>query len=120
MPDSPRSDLGVKAGRRLESWKEIAAYLRRDVKTAQRWEQREGLPVHRHRHGALGSVYAFEDDIEGWRAQRRAPRPASASPGRVQSAPLVVGRERELTELRAAFARARGETRQIVFVSGEL
>ena len=35
---------------RLDSWKEIAAYLNRDVTTVQRWEKREGMPVHRHLH----------------------------------------------------------------------
>jgi hypothetical protein len=35
---------------RLDSWKEIAAYLKRDVTTVQRWEKREGMPVHRHLH----------------------------------------------------------------------
>ena len=29
---------------RLDSWKEIAAYLNRDVTTVQRWEKREGMP----------------------------------------------------------------------------
>jgi len=42
-------------GRRLESWKEIAAYLGHDVTTVRRWEKREGLPVHRLHHGLLGS-----------------------------------------------------------------
>ncbi len=31
---------------RLDSWKEIAAYLNRDVTTVQRWEKREAMPVH--------------------------------------------------------------------------
>ena len=44
---------------RLDSWKEIAAFLRRDVRTVQRWEKKEGLPVYRHQHEKLGSVYAF-------------------------------------------------------------
>ena len=44
---------------RLDSWKEIAAYLDRDVTTVQRWEKREGMPVHRHLHDRMGSVYAF-------------------------------------------------------------
>ena len=34
----------------LESWKEIAAYLNRDERTARRWEKEEGLPIHRHHH----------------------------------------------------------------------
>ncbi len=36
---------------RLESWKEIAAYLGRDARTVRRWEKNEGLPVQRHFHG---------------------------------------------------------------------
>src|ERR1700679_3188686 len=41
---------------RLDSWKEIATYLNRDVTTVQRWEKREGMPVHRHQHDRMGSV----------------------------------------------------------------
>jgi len=55
---------------RLDSWKEIAAYLRRDVTTVQRWEKREGMPVHRHVHDRLGSVYAFRAELDAW-ARRR-------------------------------------------------
>src|SRR5688500_14259503 len=49
---------------RLDSWKEIAAYLKRDVKTVQRWEKREGMPVRRHVHEKLGSVYAFRSELD--------------------------------------------------------
>lgn len=60
---------------RLDSWKEIAAYLDRDVRTVQRWETREGLPVHRLEHRKRGTVYAFRSEIESWRGQRStAPR----------------------------------------------
>lgn len=51
---------------RLDSWKEIAAYLKRGVTTVQRWEQREGLPVCRHLHDRRGSVYAFKSEIDAW------------------------------------------------------
>ena len=54
------------SGERLDSWKDIAAYLRRDVSTVQRWEKREGMPVHRHLHEKLGSVYAFRSDLDAW------------------------------------------------------
>src|SRR5262245_48179217 len=109
MPDSPRPPVTT-TGNRLESWKEIASYLRRDVKTARRWEQREGLPVHRHRHGSLGSVYAFEGEIESWRAQRRAPRPSASLSRHEQALQLLVGRDRELAQLHAALAQAREGT----------
>jgi Tol biopolymer transport system component len=55
---------------RLDSWKEIAAYLKRDVTTVQRWEKREGMPVHRHVHDKLGSVYAFKAELDAWGRQR--------------------------------------------------
>ncbi len=51
---------------RLDSWKEIAAYLNRDVTTVQRWEKREGMPVHRHLHDRMGSVYAFRAELDAW------------------------------------------------------
>src|SRR6266446_1887754 len=57
-------------GRRLESWKEIAAYLGRDVTTVRRWEKREGLPVHRLHHSRLGSVYAYTLELDAWRSER--------------------------------------------------
>lgn len=56
----------------LESWKEIAAYLNRDVRTVSRWEKQEGLPVHRHRHGSRSSVYAYPNEIDAWRDSREA------------------------------------------------
>jgi Tol biopolymer transport system component len=55
---------------RLDSWKEIAAYLSRDVTTVQRWEKREGMPVHRHLHERMGSVYAFRAELDGWTSSR--------------------------------------------------
>ena len=55
---------------RLDSWKEIAAYLKRDVTTVQRWEKREGLPVHRHLHDKMGSVYAFRAEVDAWASSR--------------------------------------------------
>jgi len=55
---------------RLDSWKEIAAYLNRDVKTAQRWEKREAMPVHRHLHDRMGSVYAFRTELNAWTRSR--------------------------------------------------
>jgi TolB-like protein len=53
-------------GQRLDSWKEIAGYLKRHVTTVQRWERQEGLPVHRHVHDKLGSVYAYTSELDEW------------------------------------------------------
>lgn len=51
---------------RMDSWKEIAAYLRRTVRTVQRWEKTEGLPVHRHVHDRRSSVYAHRSQLDSW------------------------------------------------------
>lgn len=51
---------------RLDSWKEIAAYLNRDAKTVQRWEKREAMPVHRHVHDRISSVYASRAELDAW------------------------------------------------------
>jgi hypothetical protein len=48
---------------RLDSWKEIAAYLKRDVTTVQRWEKRESMPIHRHLHDKLAR-YAFRSELD--------------------------------------------------------
>ena len=55
---------------RLDSWKEIAAYLKRDVTTVQRWEKREEMPVHRHLHDRIGSVYASRAELDAWMRSR--------------------------------------------------
>ena len=57
---------------RLDSWKEIAAHMRRDVTTVQRWEKREGMPVHRHLHDKMGSVYASRAELDAWAQSRQA------------------------------------------------
>lgn len=57
---------------RLGSWKAIAAYVKRDVTTVQRWEKREGMPIHRHQHDKRGSVYAFRAELDAWMAGRGA------------------------------------------------
>jgi Tol biopolymer transport system component len=78
IPDA--SSLGQRPpGDRLDSWKEIAAYMKRDVTTVQRWEKREGMPVYRHVHDKMGSVYAFRSDLDAW-ARTRDPDAVPGSP----------------------------------------
>lgn len=55
---------------RLDSWKEIASYLRRGLRTVQRWETTEDLPVYRHLHEKLGSVYSYENELDAWWTHR--------------------------------------------------
>jgi Tol biopolymer transport system component len=56
---------------RLDSWKEIAAYLNRDVTTVQRWEKKEGMPVHRHLHDRMGSISASRKELDAWSRTRK-------------------------------------------------
>lgn len=74
---------------RLDSWKEIARYVDRDITTVQRWEKREGMPVHRHLHDKKGSVYAFRSELDTWMRSRSgelAPAGAPEPPARAAAA----------------------------------
>src|SRR2546426_11273236 len=69
VPPSPEgSPLPDK---KLVSWKEIAAYLGREVRTVQRWENTEGLPVHRHEHLRKSTVYAYASELDEWFRKRQ-------------------------------------------------
>src|ERR1035438_6301313 len=61
-----RQPSEILPSQRLDSWKEIAAHFDRDVTTVQRWEKREGMPVHRHLHDRAGSIYAFTAELDAW------------------------------------------------------
>src|SRR5467141_1435678 len=69
VPQSPEgSPLPEK---KLVSWKEIAAHLGREVRTVQRWETTEGLPVHRHEHTKKSTVYAYPSELDEWVKKRQ-------------------------------------------------
>jgi TolB-like protein len=55
----------------LDSWKGIASFFARTIRTVQRWERTENLPIHRHLHREIGTVYAFESELIAWRDTRR-------------------------------------------------
>jgi TolB-like protein/Tfp pilus assembly protein PilF len=64
-PSTPPVSRQPEAGDRLDSWKEIAAYVKRDESTVRRWEA-EGLPVHRHAHKKKATVYAYKPELDVW------------------------------------------------------
>jgi tetratricopeptide (TPR) repeat protein len=75
--------------RRIDSWKEIAAFFGRDERTVKRWEKERGLPVHRL-PGERGGVFAWSHELTRWLnstsaangspdAESAAPTPTSAS-----------------------------------------
>jgi len=50
----------------LSGWKEIANYLRKGVRTVQRYEREQGLPIHRPNGKSTGSVIATKAELDGW------------------------------------------------------
>ena len=54
------------AGKRLDSWKEIASFLGRAERTVKRWETERGLPVHRVPGGGRSAVFAYSDELAAW------------------------------------------------------
>lgn len=59
-------------GDRLDGWKAIASHLGRDIRTVQRWEQSERLPIHRLEHKRRATAYAFTSELDLWLAARTA------------------------------------------------
>src|SRR4051812_3406348 len=97
---------------RLNSWKEIASALNREVRTVQMWEKQEGLPVHRHFHSRRSTVFAFRTEIEAWarrRTEMRAAPAKSAFPaGRIAVLRPVLGAAAEIAPLLQDAARRLG------------
>ena len=54
------------AQKRLDSWKEIAAYLGRAERTVKRWEAERGMPVHRVPGSERGAVFAYDGELQEW------------------------------------------------------
>jgi tetratricopeptide (TPR) repeat protein/TolB-like protein len=75
----------------LDSWKQISAYVGRDVRTCQRYEQELGLPVHRLDESAKARVFAYEDEIDSWREKKlhEADSGAPRFRSRVRSNPML-------------------------------
>ena len=110
---TPRPEDGLD-GPRLDSWKEIASYLGRGIRTVQRWEREEGLPVHRLDHAKRGSVYACRRELTAWWDSRR--RPDSAPPSTRATASVTP--ERVTATAAATFWPAlSSDARMVVYVS---
>jgi len=54
----------------LNSWKEIARYLDRGIRTVQRWEGELGLPVRRPHGRGRSAVFAVKSEIDAWLLSR--------------------------------------------------
>ena len=80
----------------LESWKEISSYLRRSIKTCQRWEGELGLPIHRLDGTPRARVFAYPEELDRWRNEKLhhlddANGEAETSSGRPWRRALLVG-----------------------------
>jgi hypothetical protein len=104
---------------RLDSWKEIAAYLKRDVSTVQRWEKKEGLPVHRLPHDKLGSVFAFKPELDAWwnRGRQRLEAVESTSRWPRGANALVDWRASVSETLRASAIALRASWRRVLMIA---
>lgn len=118
MRSSPQEEL-------LNSWKEIASYLNRGVRTVQRWESELGLPVRRPRGRNRSAVIAMRSEIDEWLKSCPSSQPLS-SPARNTSrratqlfALILEGRElmektrRSRVELNTALVDLKSSVRSI-------
>jgi len=69
---------------RLDSWKEIAKHLGREVRTVIRWEHEKGLPVHRVPGGKRQGVYAYRTEIDAWLGSGAGHKLEALAPGAPQ------------------------------------
>ncbi len=51
---------------RLSSWKQIATYLKCDIRTCRRWEVTKGLPIRRIGESEKARVYAYPHELDIW------------------------------------------------------
>ena len=125
------------SGLRLDSWKQIATYLNRHLTTVRRWERCEDLPIHRHVHSSMGSVYAYSKELDAWVLTRRSSpaleesRPAAVIPMGRPHLPLVaglgiregsvrlLGREAEFKALGETWNRACQGREELIVITGD-
>ncbi len=94
-----RRDSSLAERRILNSWKEIAAYVGRGVRTVQRWEAQLELPVHRPAGKDHGAVLAFSPELDEW-LNSRPLRHLSGNGSPVTEVPLSASRELQQIELK--------------------
>lgn len=85
--------------RPLTSWKEIAQYLGKGVRTVQRWERTFGLPVRRPAAHSKGIVFALAEDLDSWLQQQHEQRNANLN--------------QEIDRLRAALSEVTAENQAL-------
>lgn len=64
----------------LTSWKEVAVYLGKGVRTVQRWERELALPVRRPYGLEKHVIVALPSELDDWMHTRMQPRTANSGP----------------------------------------
>jgi len=105
----------------LNSWKEIAAYLGRGVRTVQRWEQELGLPVRRPRGRSRSAVIALKPELDQWLHNAPAERLETAAK-EAQQTPMALQyfRAERQTKLHENTTLLLGQTRELLSRSSNL
>ena len=103
VPNSPQQVLS--------SWKEIAAYFGRGVRTVQRWERELQMPVHRPKSGRQAPVLAFANELEKWSRSQKIARSPEFQTQQVQV--LLASLQETVTSNREELRRLREQTEQL-------
>ena len=97
----------------LSSWKEIAHFFGKGVRTVQRWEKTLDLPIHRPPGAPSNVVLARTSDLEEWMHGGHANRAAVENDEDVSSSAAMIDAlaalEREVTLLAQKTGLASGE-----------
>lgn len=98
----------------LNSWKEIAAYLRRGVRTVQRWERELNLPVRRPRNRSRSAVMALSSDLDSWLTTRVVTNAENTQPHAIGNGNgRILFLQRRLKELEAEAGHIREELNRL-------
>ena len=105
-PNSSNTDL-------LNSWKDICGYLSRGVRTVQRWEETQQLPVYRIGIGSRAPVFAFKHEIDSWLLNKAGKSPSHSDSVRVPHEHFN-SRQRRLIQLIQQFRQSALELEQAI------
>ena len=102
----------------LSSWKDIARYLGKGVRTVQRWERQLGLPVRRPVGASQKSaVLLYRRDVDAWLATRFSARPQNKETGIAntdQARSTLKERIRRAQELRTTHSALRKQIQESI------
>lgn len=107
MNDLPKSSV-------LTSWKEVASYMGKGVRTVQRWEKFNRLPV--RRLGGTSKIIVYRDELDSWLRSKAVVQqmPAADLPEQLEVARILRQQNLELrASLRCAVRELVGECKRM-------